>query len=177
MLSLADSYRALLCLSSGFLLPCKTKGDFTLAYGTNTGLISYLTASGRTLPVGADPDVVRFWGGMYVDQFYQMYRGAALQDDASFPRDLWPVVPVSVENAAYEAGFAWASGAVLFGGGGTAGGQVTSEQVDSLKVTYAAPQDGWGYWESNMFILPAAYAMLLPFFRRNGGGNYAAFVV
>ena len=148
-----------------------------MAYGSDAGLTSYLTASGRTLPVGADPAVVRFWGSLYVDSFEQFYRGASLQPDASFPRDLWPVVPVNVESATYEAAFAYASGVPIFGGGGTAGGQVTSEQVDTLKVTYAAPQEGWGYWDANMFILPAAYALLLPFFKRKGGFYPSALVV
>lgn len=148
-----------------------------MAYGTNQGLIDYLAASGRTLPVGADADVVRFWGSLYVDSFEQCYRGSALQDDASFPRDLWPAVPVNVEYAAYEAGFAWVSGVPIFGGGGTAGGQVVREKVDVLEVAYAAPQEGWGYWEANQFILPAAYALLLPFMKRKGGFYPSAMVV
>lgn len=147
------------------------------SYGTNQGLLDYLSASGRSLPVGADADVVRFWGSLYVDQFEQDYRGSALQTDASFPRDLWPVVPVNVEYATYEAGFAWASGVPIFGGGGTAGGQVTKEKVDVLEVQYAAPQEGWGYWETNRFILPAAYALLLPFMKRKGGFFPTALVV
>ena len=146
-------------------------------YGTNEGLTAYLTASGRTLPVGADPDVVRFWGSLYVDQFEQCYRGSALQTDASFPRDLWPVVPVNVEYATYEAAFAYASGVPIFGGGGTTGGQVIREKIDVIEQAYAAPQDGTGYWENNMFILPAAYALLLPFMKRKGGFFPSAMVV
>lgn len=148
-----------------------------MAYGTNAGLNAYLAASGRTLPSGADPDVVRFWGSLYVDSFEDLYRGTALQDGASFPRDLWPVVPQAVEWAAYEAGFAWADGVAIFGGGGTAGGQVVKERVDTLEVQYAAPQDGTGYWDNNRFILPAAYALLLPFMFRNGRFFPSAMVV
>lgn len=148
-----------------------------MAYGTNAGLIAYMTSTGRVLPAGADPDVVRFWGSLYVDSFEQCYRGAALSPDASFPRDLWPVVPVNVEYATYEAGFAWASGVEIFGGGGTAGGQVVEERVDVLSIKYAAPQDGWGYWETNRFILPAAYALLLPFMKRKGNFFPSALVV
>lgn len=148
-----------------------------MAYGTDQGLTDYLALSGRTLPGTTTAAIARFWGSLYVDQFEQNYRGAALQFDASFPRDLFDPVPVNVEYATYEAGYAWASGIVIFGGGGTAGGQVTSESVDTLKVTYAAPQDGWGYWESNMFILPAAYALLLPFMKRKGGFYPSALVV
>lgn len=148
-----------------------------MSYGTNTGLTAYLTASGRTLPVGAAADVVRFWGSLYVDSFEPRYRGTALQDDASFPRDLWPVVPVNVEYATYEAAYAWAGGVAIFGGGGTAGGQVTREKVDVLEVQYAAPQDGTGWYENNQFILPAAYALLLPFMKRKGGFFPSAMVV
>ncbi|MBK8583873.1 MAG: hypothetical protein IPL86_19295 [Flavobacteriales bacterium] len=148
-----------------------------MAYGSDLGLTAYLTATGRTLPGTTTAEIARFWGSLYVDQFEQCYRGTALQFDASFPRDLWTTVPLNVEHAAYEAGYAWASGVVIFGGGGTAGGQVTSEAVDTLKVTYAAPQDGWGYWESNMFILPAAYALLLPFMKHKGGFYPSALVV
>lgn len=148
-----------------------------MAYGTNGGLSSYLTTTGRVLPLGADADVVRFWGSLYVDSFEPRYRGSALQDDASFPRDLWSTVPVNVEHAAYEAAFAYASGVVLFGPGGTAGGQVIREKLDVLEVQYAAPQDGWGYWESNQFILPAAYALLIPFMKSKGNFFPSAMVV
>lgn len=148
-----------------------------MAYGTNAGLNAYLATSGRTLPVGADADVVRFWGSAYVNSFEDLYRGTALQDDTSFPRDLWPAVPQAVEWAAYEAAFAYASGVAIFGGGGTAGGQVVKERLDVIEVTYAAPQDGTGYWENNRFILPAAYALLLPFMLRNGRFYPSAMVV
>lgn len=147
------------------------------SYGSNQGLTDYIAATGRTLPVGASPDVVRLWGSMYVNQFEPCYRGSALQTDASFPRDLWPVVPVNVEYATYEAALAWAEGVAIFGGGGTAGGQVVKEKLDVLEVQYASPQDGDGYWESNRFILPAAYALLLPFMNRKGGFFPSALVV
>lgn len=148
-----------------------------MPYGTNQGLTDYLTASGRALPVGADPDVVRFWGSLYVNQFEQCYRGSATTDSDSFPRDLWPVVPTNVELATYEAGFAWSSGVPIFGGGGTSGGQIVREKVDVLEVQYAAPKDGVGYWEANQFILPAAYALLLPFMKRKGGFCPSAMVL
>lgn len=148
-----------------------------MAYGTNERLTAYMTATGRTLPAGAVPDVVRLIGSQYVNSFEDLYRGTALQTDASFPRDLWLVEPVAVEHAAYEAAFAYASGVAIFGGGGTAGGQAIKEKVDTLEVTYAAPQDGAGYWENNRFILPAAYALLLPFMFRKGRFSPSAMVV
>lgn len=148
-----------------------------MSYGSNAGLTAYLTSTGRTLPSGADPDVVRLIGSQYVNSFEDLYRGTALQTDASFPRDLWPVVPAAVEYAAYEAAYAYANGTALFGGGGTAGGQVVREKLDVLEVAYAAPQDGHGYWENNRFILPAAYALLLPFMFRKGRFFPSAMVV
>lgn len=147
------------------------------SYGTDAGMIGYLAMTGRVLPVGAVPAQARAMGTIYVDSFEDMFRGSALSDENSFPRDLWPVVPVRVEQAAYEAGYAWSSGVEIMGSGGTAGGQVIREKVDVLEVQYAGPQDGQGYWEANRFILPLAYALLLPYFKRKGGFGYAAFVV
>ena len=63
----------------------QTNRGALMAYGTNEGLIAYMTATGRTLPVGAVPDVVRLIGSQYVNSFEDMYRGMALQTDASFP--------------------------------------------------------------------------------------------
>lgn len=145
------------------------------SYGTDDGLIAYLAITGRTLPVGAVSSQVRAMGTAYVDSFEDMYRGIALTLDNSFPRDLWPDVPERVENAAYEAGFAWASGVAIFGGGGSAGGQVIREKVDVLELQYAGPQEGQGWWEANRFILPMAYALLIPFFKR--AGIAGAFIV
>lgn len=147
------------------------------SYGTDAGLIAYLAETGRTLPPDAVPAQVRATGTLYVDSFEDMYRGTALTDENSFPRDLWPTVPTRVEYATYEAAYAYATGVVLFGTGGTAGGQVIREKVDVLEVQYAGPQEGMGWWEANRYILPAAYALLLPFFKRPGGLGYAAFIV
>lgn len=148
-----------------------------MSYGSDQGMLDFLAETGRVLPSGASVSVARYWGSLYCDQFEHMYRGTALQDGASFPRDLWPVVPQAVERAAYEAGYAWADGVAIFGGGGTAGGQITKEKLDVIEVTYAAPQDGSGYWENNVFILPAAYALLLPFMFRKGRFFPSAMVV
>lgn len=148
-----------------------------MAYGSDADLTAYLALTGRTLPVTSTPAIARHYGSQYVDQFEQDYRGTALTTDASFPRDLWPTVPTRVEHATYEAGFAYASGVAIFGTGGSYSGQVVSEKVDTLAVTYAQPQDGWGYWESNRYILPLAYSLLLPFLKRKGGFYPAALVV
>lgn len=150
------------------------------SYGSDAGLIAYLDATGRELPVDAEPAIVRHYGTLYVDSFEDMYRGTRLAEENSFPRDLWPVVPTNVEHAAYEAGYAYATGVPIFGGGGTSGGQVIREKVDVLEVQYAEPTGDW--WEFNRYILPLAYALLLPFFKVkkddkccSGGGG--AFVV
>lgn len=148
------------------------------SYGSDQGLIDYLAQSGRVIPAGMTPAVARYWGSQYVNLWEDRYKGVAVSLPDSFPRDLWPVVPVAVEYATYEAAFAYASGVDLFGGGGTAGGQVVREKVDVLEVHYAEPQSGGfgGYWDNNRFILPLAYALLLPFMRK-AGGVPAAFVV
>lgn len=146
-----------------------------MAYGSDAEMTAYLSLTGRSVPVTTTPAIARQYGSQYVDSFELEYRGVAVDTDASFPRDLWPVVPVRVEQAAYEAGYAWASGVAIFGTGGTIGGQVIREKLDVLEVQYAAPEGG--YWESNRYILPLAYSLLLPFFKRSGGFFPSAFVV
>ena len=148
------------------MLVCEIiSGDVKLAYGTDQGLVDYLAATGRELPDGYSPAVARQFGTMYVNMWEDRYRGVAVQLPDSFPRDLWPVVPDGVEFATYEAAFAYASGVDIFGGGGSAGGQVTKERVDVLEVQYAAPQDGVSWWDANRFVLPLAYQYLLPFMK------------
>lgn len=147
------------------------------SYGSDADLIAYLATTGRTLPDGAVPSAVRAMGTLYVDSFEDCFRGTALTEENSFPRDLWPDVPERVEQAAYEAAYAYASGVDIFGSGGTSSGQVVREKVDVLEVQYAGPQSGQGWWEANRFILPLAYALLLPFFKRKGGSGYSAFIV
>lgn len=145
-----------------------------MAYGTDAAMVAYLTATGRTLPADAVPSVLREVGSSYVDSFEMKFRGYALTESASFPRDAWPVVPERIEHATYEAAWALSQGVALFGEGGTAGGQVIREKVDVLEVQYAAPEGGW--WDANQYILPRAYILLFPFFRRHSA--YAsAFVV
>lgn len=152
-----------------------------MAYGSDTDFIAYLAASGRSLPVGVDVTVARQWGSVYVNSWDDRFKGIAIALPDSFPRDLWPVVPVSVEYATYEAGFAWATGAWdVTGGGGTSGGQVTREKIDVLEVAYASPEAGTSWWDNNRFIIPLAYALLLPFMKPQNGkcaGGAAAFVV
>lgn len=148
-----------------------------MAYGNDEGLTAYLALTGRTLPGSTTAAIAREYGSLYVDGFEQDYRGSAVTTDASFPRDLWTVVPARVEQAAYEAGYAWAAGDWVPGSGGAQSGQVTREKVDVLEVQYAAAQDGSGWWENNRWIIPAAYTFLLPFFKRKGGFYPAALVV
>lgn len=132
-----------------------------MAYGTDHGLIEYLTNTGRALPSGEAPSVLREMGSLYVDSFDDLFCGKALSVDASFPRDIYPDVPKRIEEAAYEAAFAYASGVPIFGEGGTSGGQVIREKVDVLEVSYSDFKADW--WTANRFILPLAYAKLLPF--------------
>lgn len=146
------------------------------SYGSDEAMLEYIASTGRTLPGGIVPAVVRADGTLWVDQFERRYRSVALTDENSFPREAWPVVPQRVEWAAYEAAWAVATGVAIWADGGTAGSQVIEERVDVLSVKYAGPQDGMSHWESLQFILPRAYALLTPFLRRTD--TYAsAFVV
>ena len=147
-----------------------------MSYGSDQELIDYLALSGRVLPAGMTPSVARYWGSKYVDLWGDKYRGVPLELPAAFPRDIYNPTPVAIEQAAYEAAFSYASGVDIFGAGGTSGGQVTEERVDVISVKYAAPEAGHaGYWDNNRFILPLAYALLVPYMRK--GGIPAAFVV
>lgn len=150
-----------------------------MAYGTDQGLENYLAESGRVLPAGMTPAVARNRGSAYVNLFEDKYLSKPLSPPDSFPRVAYDPVPLAVEYATYEAAFAVASGVDLFGTGGTAGGQVTEERIDVISVKYSAPEAGSGiagYWDNNRFILPLAYALLLPFMRKAGFGP-AALVV
>lgn len=133
-----------------------------MAYGSDAAMIEYLARTGRVLPADAVPAHVREVGSEYVDGFEDIFCGHAVSYDASFPRDLYPDVPKRVEQAAYEAAYAFATGVPIFGNGGTSGGQVIEERVDVLGVKYAAPQDS-DWWSANRYILPLAYSKLLPF--------------
>lgn len=144
------------------------------SYGSDNGLIAYLAETGRALPAASVAAQLRAAGTSYVDSFEDMFASTALTETNSFPRIAWPTVPVRIEYATYEAAWAVSQGVDLFGAGGTAGGQVVRERVDVLEVQYADPAKG-SYWENNRFILPRAYAYLVPFFRK--GGHAGAFVV
>lgn len=152
-----------------------------MAYGTDAALIEYLARTGRVLPADAVTAHVREVGSEYVDSFEDIFCGIADSYDASFPRDRYPTVPLRVEQAAYEAAYAFASGVPIFGDGGSSGGQVVEERVDVLSVKYAAPQ-GADWWAANRYVLPLAYSKLLPFICLPDGGEGcsggpAAFIV
>ncbi len=144
------------------------------SYGTDEGLIAYLAETGRALPADSVAAQFRAAGTAYVDSFEDMFASTSVSATNSFPRVAWPDVPVRIEYATYEAAWAVSQGVDLFGAGGTAGGQVVREKVDVLEVQYADPGQG-SYWENNRFILPRAYAYLVPFFGK--GGHAGAFVV
>lgn len=160
---MSPTYTAPISASTLFLLHyAQTPWSAPLAYGNDADLIAYLALTGRELPTGYTPAQAREMGSLWVDGFEDVFCGVALTTDASFPRDLYDPVPARVEQAAYEAGYAWATGAAIFGDGGSAGGQVIKERVDVIEVQYAAPSDG-GWWAHNRYIVPMAYAHLLPF--------------
>ena len=153
--------------------------EAVLAYGSDTGLATYLALTGRALPNGYAPATAREFGTMYVNLWEDRYKGVAVALPDSFPRDLWPVVPVPVEYATYEAGLAYANGVDIFGTGGTAGGQVKREKVDVLEQEFFGPQDGQSFWDAGRYILPLAYQYLKPYMNPDGkcGVGGGAFVV
>lgn len=132
------------------------------SYGSDADLIAYLAETGRALPVDAVPAEVRAMGSLYVDSFEDRFCGASLQDTSSFPRDIYNPTPVRIEWAAYEAGYAWSNGENIFGSGGSQAGTVKREKVDTLEVEYFGATDA-GYWENSRYIVPMAYAHLLPY--------------
>lgn len=149
------------------------------SYGSDEDMLQYLASTGRTLPAGVVPAVVRADGTLWVDQFERRYRSVALTDENSFPREAWPVVPDRVEWAAYEAGWAVSQGIDIWGAPVSAGaGQVVQERVDVLSVTYAGVQstDAWSFYDAARLMLPRAYALLVPYLRRNDT-TAAAFIV
>lgn len=149
------------------------------SYGTNEAFVAYLTATGRALPDGADPDVLRLDGTLWVDQWETRYRSAPLTVDNSFPRVAWPAVPTRVEQAAYEAAWAVSQGVDIWGAPSSAGvGNVVREKVDVLELQYSGPQasNAWDFYDYARVMLPRAYALLVPFFKRNDAYG-AAFVV
>lgn len=115
-----------------------------MAYGTNTGLTDYAASVGKTLT--GDPDVARAMGTSYVDGlFWDRLKGTPVD----LYGDAWPRtgiegvdgIPTRVEHATYEAALLWdadndalSSGAVT----NTGSGQVASEQVDVIKISYHA---------------------------------------
>lgn len=140
------------------------------SYGSDQGLIDYLAETGRVMPAEVTPATARFYGTLYVDQFEPDYCGLAVSLDNSFPRDLYDPTPQRVINASYEAAYAYATGVPIFGDGGTQAGSVKKETVDVLSFEYfGASEDG--FWRDNRYILPLAYAMLLPFFCIDDGAD------
>lgn len=149
------------------------------SYGSDADLIAYLASTGRTLPAGIVPAVVRADGTLWVDQWENRFRSVALTEGNSFPREAWPVVPQRVEWASYEAAYAVATGVNIWGDTVNAGaGNVTMEKVDVLAVQYQGVQsaDAWSFYDAARLMLPRAYALLTPFLRRTDTVG-AAFVV
>ena len=149
------------------------------SYGTDEDFAIYLTSTGRTLPAGIVPAVVRADGTLWVDQWENRFRSTALTDTNSFPRIEWPIVPERVEQASYEAAWAVSQGIDIWGAPVSAGaGNVVMEKVDVLSVQYQGVQstDAWDFYDAARLMLPRAYALLVPYLRRNDT-TAAAFVV
>lgn len=143
-----------------------------MAYGTDAAMAAYLARTGRAIPSGTDVSVAREMGSLWVNSFE--FRGVLVSDaqEDKFPRNRSNPsanpTPVQIEYAAYEAGFAYATGIDIFGNGGTIGGQIVREKVDVLEVQYAAPQAGSfaDFAESMRVLLPIAYMYIKPWLKR-----------
>lgn len=146
-------------------------------YGSDAAFTAYLASTGRAVHDHPTIAELRANGTLWVDQFEQMFKGIAISDENSFPRDQWPVVPTRVEQAAYEAGYAAWEGVDIWGSGSSAS-VVTREQVDTLSVSYATPEikTGKDAWDSMRIMLPRAYALLQPYLKRSGLNYGGAFV-
>ena len=149
------------------------------SYGSDSDFAIYLASTGRTLPIDIVPAVLRMDGTLWVDQWENRFRSTALTDTNSFPRIEWPIVPERVEQASYEAAWAVSQGIDIWGAPVSAGaGNVVQERVDVLSVTYAGVKstDAWDFYDAARLMLPRAYALLVPYLRRNDT-IAAAFVV
>lgn len=115
-----------------------------MTYGTTQGLQDYATATGRTIPVGANLDAALYVASMYIDgTYWDDFCGEPASHDAAFPRKGETTVPQRVINATYEAALLWLSDNASLSASGSAGGQVVREKVDVIEVAYAAPQGDW----------------------------------
>jgi len=158
-----------------------------MAYGTNTGLTAYATATGRTLT--GDADVARTVASAYLDGLYwDRYIGQPVDTYG----DAWPRtgitgvtdVPERVADATYEAALlydadpsALTSGSVSNNGSGV----IASEKVDVLSVSYHAPMNDRSMADDSVIDNTPRYdtieALLRPFLRQGWGAAAAAFVV
>lgn len=158
-----------------------------MAYGTNTGLTAYATATGRTLT--GDADVARTVASTYLDGLYwDRYIGQPVDAYG----DAWPRtgitgvtdVPERVEDATYEAALLYdADPSALTAGGvsNNGSGAVASEKVDVLSVSYHAPMNDRSMADDSVIDNTPRYdtieALLRPFLRQGWGAAAAAFVV
>lgn len=158
-----------------------------MAYGDNTGLTAYATATGRTLT--GDADVLRNVASAYLDGLYwDRYIGQPVDTYG----DAWPrtgitgvtTVPERVENATYEAALLYdADPSALTAGGvsNNGSGAVASEKVDVISVSYHAPMNDRIVADDSVIDNAPRYdtieALLRPFMRSGWGANVAMFVV
>ena len=158
-----------------------------MAYGTNTGLTAYATATGRT--ISGDADVARTVASAYLDGLYwDRYIGQPVDTYG----DAWPRtgitgitdVPERVESATYEAALLYdADPSALTAGGvsNNGSGAVASEKVDVLSVSYHAPMNSDSMADDSVVDNTPRYdtieALLRPFLRSGWGASVAAFVV
>jgi hypothetical protein len=118
-------------------------------YGSNEGLEDWLTARGRTLPDGADPDVLRQLGSDYVDATYaDVWPGrptGGVEQERAWPRTgaaaNWQtiasdVIPLAIVNASYAAAWQEAQRAGALAASVAPGRAVKRKKLDVLETEY-----------------------------------------
>ena len=152
-----------------------------MAYGTNTGLTDYAAATGRAFT--GDANVARNIASVYIDGLYwDRFKGSPADPyGPAWPRNIYPGIPVAVENATYEAALLWSvDNGALTGGGVTNSGSggIAREKVDVIEVAYHAASGSL----TGVAVLDGIPrydvidALLRPFLK-SGRGGVAAFVV
>ncbi|MFN3352506.1 MAG: DnaT-like ssDNA-binding protein [Brevundimonas sp.] len=119
-------------------------------YGSNEGLEDWLTARGRTLPDGANSDVLRQLGSDYVDATYaDVWPGrptGGVEQERAWPRTgaaaNWQtigsdVIPLAIVNASYAAAWLESQRAGALAASARGSGVVTREKIDVLEREYA----------------------------------------
>lgn len=130
-----------------------------MSYGTDQGLLDYLSAQGLSLPVDApSPEVLRNLGSTYVDSAYEWKLQCSRRAGGFEQENAWPrtghyvngqsvpsdLIPPAWVQASYRAAYlnaitpGWSTNQV------TPGRITRKEQVDVISREYFSPEDSGG---------------------------------